>query len=86
MEWGLGRRLSSNLPGSDQLWGRFIGPDGDKSPSFRLQDSLRRKRKECRAEGQILLGLGGESSMVIHEHIGLSFSPMLLEDTIGKTS
>ena len=59
---------------------------GDKSPSFRLQDALRRKWEECRAEGQILLGLEGESSMVIHENIGLSFSPMLLQDTIGKTS
>lgn len=52
------RRLFSNLPGSDQLWGRFIGPNEVKWHSFRLQDTLRRKQS---AGLGARLGQGGES-------------------------
>lgn len=46
-------------------------------------DSLRRKWKECRTEGQIYESREGESDYIPRIH--WTFRPGSLEDTLGKT-
>lgn len=74
-------RLSSNLLGSHQLWGRFTGPNGDKWHSFGYKTLLRRKGRvqDWRPD---FTGLGGESDYHSMSHTGLSFSPRVLRENL----